>query len=125
MTRNFLPPFRGAAYSHLRSPLACRSAVLSLGGARRKSSASTGSARTDYIHAPPQNFLAMLNPMMRGSRVKTFVVRPLSSLLRTASLIGVELQSFFTYASLDRYSGPSPRPAMLKFVQSRRRTAGL
>src|SRR3546814_5470897 len=90
MTRNFLPPFRGAAYSHLRSPLACRSAVLSLGGARRKSSASTGSARTDYIHAPPQNFLAMLNPQMRGSRVKTFVVRPLLPLFRKASVIRSE-----------------------------------
>ncbi len=43
-----------------------------------------------------QNFLAMLNPMMRGSSVKTLVVRPLSSLFRNASVIGVELKTFFT-----------------------------
>src|SRR3546814_8530338 len=56
-----------------------------------------------------------------GSRVKTLVVRPLSSLFRKASVIGVELKTFFTEASIDRSSGPSTRSERLKFVQSRRR----
>src|SRR3546814_3944118 len=43
-----------------------------------------------------QNFFAMLNPMMRGSSVKMLVVRPVSSELRKASVIGVELNTFLT-----------------------------
>lgn len=43
-----------------------------------------------------QNFLAMLNPMMRGSSVKTLVVRPVSSLFRKESVIGDLLNTFFT-----------------------------
>src|SRR3546814_13908723 len=40
-----------------------------------------------------QTFFDMLTPMMRGSRVKMLVVRPDSSELRKASVIGVELKA--------------------------------
>ena len=52
-----------------------------------------------------QNFLAMLNPKMRGSSVNTLVVRPVSSLLTKVSVIGALLNTFFTYACTLRPQG--------------------
>lgn len=55
-----------------------------------------GPSYPPVVGGEDQNFLAMLNPIMRGSREKTFVVRPVSSLFKKASVIGVELKTFFT-----------------------------
>ena len=43
-----------------------------------------------------QNFLDTLNPMMRGSRVKILVLKPVSSLLVKVLVIGVSLNRFLT-----------------------------
>ncbi len=56
---------------------------------------STRGQKTDRRGAD-QKRLAMLNPMIRGSSVNTLVVRPESSLLMKASVIGVALNRFFT-----------------------------
>jgi len=41
----------------------------------------------------------MLSPIRRGSSVKTLVVKPVSSELRKASVIGVSSRMFLAYSS--------------------------
>ena len=67
------------------------------------SSTVLGTKKGDGLSPPPKfgenetayQFLVTRNPKRRGSVVKTFVVRPVSSELRNAPVIAVVLNTFF------------------------------